>query len=105
MYSNPVVNIFSIHAMCDEPNPAWSADDHELYDDWGEWDESGQKARVGWLEWSEVDVLGFTLWVCLCAPVQGINRNQFPHVFPPVPPGVPDSCGACQPVMLCSCEE
>ena len=48
--------------MCDEPNPAWSADDHELYDEWGEWDESGQKARVGWLEWSEVDVLGFTLW-------------------------------------------
>ena len=48
--------------MCDEPNPAWSADDIELDDDWGEWDESGHKARVGWLEWSEVDVLGFTLW-------------------------------------------
>ena len=63
MYSKPIVHTHCSPTGSDEPtDPAWSADDHELYDEWGEWDESGQKARVGWLEWSEVDVLGFTLW-------------------------------------------
>ena len=67
--------------MCDEPNPAWSADDIELYDDWGEWDESGHKARVGWLEWSEVDVLGFTRWFAYVLRFRALIEINFHMCF------------------------